>query len=245
MTPTIVARGDAQAAIVERMLGRACAGTGARIFCDQVATESAPERPSGLPDGTAYVTFPRLELGFLWPFSAPNPYDAEGDLGGLRFPYGDAFVIASLRNGYSSEAILASCFGIGWSDTWPDLEDGYARERARILALDARCDVKAAPFVLERFRKQPLFAALDAPRHETLRAIVERIAEAAGIAAAPVEPLPDDALAAIEVPIHPTVAEHFGLTWYDRDARYRNGRNALTYAQYFERMVAIGQMSRE
>lgn len=203
-----------------------------------------------LPRDASVVKFPALDLNLLWPFNRTNPYNdletPQHPWG--RFPYGDRIVINCIEQGMSAEETLAYYF-TRWDEYKPDLDRLFALEDARLLARDVRCDLKMGAYVLESFRAKRLFWTVNHPSGELLSELVMQLLRLA---------FPDDPklqgrgiqeiisqnfgyggpLGVASIPIHPKVAEHLRLTWYDPDQRHQSfDGNSYTYAEYFETMV--------
>ncbi len=49
-----------------------------------------------------------------------------------------------------------------------------------------------------------------------------------------------EVLGPIAVPIHPKVAEHFKLSWYDPNESWRYYGQTRTYTEYFREMIEYG-----
>lgn len=201
-----------------------------------------------LPKGCQQITFPSLDFNLLWPLGCVNPYnhpDAEYPEG--RFPYGDSLVVHGVEDGLSREEILALALSDAWQPHWHNLDRLFSLESARLTARDAQCDVAIAPYVFEHFRSERLFWTPNHPTNLLLAQLCSLLLERAfGSAISSLVSRrdalstigPADLLGNLGVPIHPHVAEHFGVEWYRGNQRYPyfNG-HSLTRSEYYERMV--------
>ena len=196
------------------------------------------------------LTFPTLSLQLLWPFTCVNAFSLADppEYPDGRFPYGNAIVVEYLSRGLSREQINAALHSTKWEPHWPNLDDALALETGRLEALDATCDVQIGVYILEHFRERRLFNAPNLPTNGLLEVLLERLLERAfgselavprgAIAAALASWGPRDLLGVTSVPIHPKVAEHFALAWYDPDERYALlDQSLVTYSEYYERMI--------
>lgn len=196
------------------------------------------------------IRFPSTDSNLFWPFNCVNPYNRPEPpvypFG--RFPYGDRVIVGAIERGMSASEILDYYLN-GWEEYKLDLDRLFELETARIKARDARCDVKIADFVLANFRKHRLFWTANHPTSLLLAELIERLLYASDkiqpvLQDANIEAtlaahfLPAGPLGVVGVPVHPRIAEHYGLEWYRPDERYRswNGRT-YSYAEYFEAMI--------
>ena len=204
---------------------------------------------STIPADCTRITFPSLELRSLWPFNCANPYNRPEPprYPSGRFPYGDSFILSCLEKGIDPKHILDCYLGIEWAVSWPDLENLQKEDRERLDALDARCDVRIATFVHENLQHERLFWAAHAPTNKLLCELIVRLLDRTF---APKKLVSrrvltellhrvgaEDLFGAIGVPIHPHVARHFSLQWYDAQQRYAFFGERLTYDEYFKRMI--------
>lgn len=202
------------------------------------------------------VTFPAMSFGLLWPLHSVNEFnetDPPHFPHGL-FPYGDSFIVSCVEQGVSTDDIIKLYMAQTWPTSWPDLDKLFQQETARLTQLDAKCDVKIGSYTLKHFRRQRLFAAYNCPTNALLGEVTVRLLDAALPALGDhVQKSVDevrstfarDILGAVNVPIHPLVAEHFGLLWYDREQRYNFfDQQNLSYREYFEAMIRSGTAAR-
>jgi len=203
-----------------------------------------------LPENCYIVEFPAVDLNLLWPFNCVNPYNAPDPpvfpFG--RFPYGDRVIVAAIDQDVPPDEILDYYLN-GWDQYKPDLDRLLALESARLDARDTPCDIRMAPYVMENFRKHRLFWAINHPANTLLEEIVERLLNECGrinptLADADIASTlatyfgPYGPLGAVSIPIHPRVAEHFSLEWYNLNDKFRSWDGALySYTEYFDAMI--------
>jgi hypothetical protein len=219
------------------------------VLWEQHDPRPFPHRDA-LPGDCLTVKFPALDFNLLWPFNCSNPCDEPEPpvfpFG--RFPYGDRIIIESIGKGMAPKKIL-NYYLTGWKHYGMDLDRLLQVESARLAARDAHCDVKMSGFVMENFRRQRLFWSNNHPTSALLRELIHRLLAVS----APREPLledldldatisyrfsPEGPLGVVSVPVHPKIAEHFGLTWYDAAARHQSfGGVVYSATQYFETMI--------
>lgn len=209
-----------------------------------------PQRPFPrhlLPADCSQVRFSPLDFNVFWPWTTVNPHDrrdAQHPWG--SFPYGDRVIVDCVEKGMAPADILAYYLHDAWNDYAPKLDRLLEIERRRLLARDALCDVKTAELILTNFTRQRLFWTRNHPAKLLLGETIGRILTVAArdfpvfaeldvpafVAAHSIEPF-----AALQVPIHPKVAEHFGLEWCLPDAQYAWDGRHFTYEEYFAEMI--------
>lgn len=223
--------------------------------CALVAEQHDP-RPfpyrDRLPEGCPIVSYPSVDSNMLWPFNVQNIYD-EPDPPAFpfgRFPYGDRIIAGCIKKGMKPKQILEYYFD-GWESYKVDLDRLVQLETARLRARDAHCVVKMADYVIENLAKHRLYWTSNHPSPDLLReltvrlirkcfnnnAIIEEQADIAGTIATHFGPR--GPLGVIGVPIHPKVAEHLGLAWYQPTERLPYyGDRTLAYREYYKEFVA-------
>lgn len=270
----IVVKGDAQARGIAMLFERLQAMTSAYdiVFVDsmnigpsksdlrrcaflleQFAGESLVRK---LPRHCKRITFPKLRMNLLWPLAAPNPYN-EPEPGNPLGPYpiGNSFIISGIEHGVPSGDIMRVLLAGAWSSTWPNLDALFKAETAALLAADAKCDIKVGSFVLKYFRRRRLFWSPNAPSNELLAELAYRISHAcfgretladrAAIQDAFVgSRAARDMMSHIAVPVHPAVAAHFKLEWYEPGERYPSNVSDRSLAEYYEGMIEYIQARR-
>ena len=227
------------------------------VLYEQHDPEGFPKR-AALPENCITVQFPSLDLNVLWPFTCANPYNRPEppDFPFGRFPYGDRVIIAAIDQGMKA-ADIADYYLNGWDRFKVDLDRLLAIDTARLNARDQHCQVRMAPYIVENFSKKRLFWTVDHPTTTVLEELVEELLKASGR----VDPHLADAdiastlalyfgargpLGHTDVPIHPHIAEHFGLAWYDpqENVRLWDG-NELSLEDYVIAMVNHAQAVKE
>lgn len=256
----IVLQGDAQAQALGLVLDRVarqtgsftveytCADTDAKklqralendaIFALQThENSSAPKRPRGVK----VITFPRLELKLLWPMNAANPFDSK------RFPYGDSFIVTAVQQGVAPDAIASIYLSGGWSESWPNLDKTFQSESVRLSTLDGKNDVKIGSFILKHFKRQRLFWTVNSPSNRLLAELAYRLLHSAlgpdgvppreEISAVVFEMGIVDLFGAYSVPVHPYVANHFGLQWRDAEESAIVFGEKMPYQEYVSGLI--------
>jgi hypothetical protein len=113
-------------------------------------------------------------------------------------------------------------------------------ETRRFEALDLRFGVTIGKFIVDNFRSRPLFHTVNRPGAPVLAMLLEHLFTALKIdlpsSALPVAEF--DALDAIEVPIHPKVAETLEMTWVAPDRIYKVDGRIMDWEAFVRAYIA-------
>ncbi len=220
------------------------------LLCEQHDPILFPQREA-LPQSCVTVRFPSVDFNALWPFNATNPYNpVESMFPFGRFPYSDRIVLSQIEKGKSAVEVL-EYYLTRWDEYKIDLDRLLKIEKARVFARDAKCDVAMGEHLFNEFANERPLWTINHPSRPVLKELVKRIIVAAS------ERMPDFSgvnigetvdknfvlsprgpLGVVSVPIHPMVAEHFGLTWYDPDERfYLFDGTDYSYEAYFQELI--------
>lgn len=177
---------------------------------------------------------------------------------GMRtyYPYGDAFVLGLLRMGVSKRDIIARYLELDIPSIL-DVDRIFNLNAQTMIAHERTTDVKVAAFVSERFRDQWLFQTLN---HQSNALLIEIVNQTLALLGFP--PLHASIheewaeMLSIQMPIHPSLIRHFGLTFVDASTRYtidgqllhsetgsnaemaqEMGKRRLTFEQFLERYI--------
>lgn len=226
------------------------------VLLEQHDRRDFPDREH-LPDAAVTVRFPSMDFNALWPFNRANPYNVPEppDFPFGRFPYGDHVIVGLIDKGLSAAEVLDAYIN-HWHDYAPDLDRLYKLEAGRLAARDAHCDIKMGRYITENFRRRRLFWTVNHPTSALMGELIVQLANAALADSQVVTPsdieavrgvhFPSDPLGAINVPIHPRVAQHFGLRWYDPGERYpSHGGQSYSYRSYFQTMIETSIRNKE
>jgi hypothetical protein len=227
------------------------------IFFDQHDRAPFPQADL-LSDDCARITFPSIDLNLLWPLHCVNMFNDAPTPDRLwgSFPYGDRVIVQSVESGLSAEATIGG-YAAASASQLPNLDRFEKLEHARLLARDAKCDVKFADYVLGSFRQKNLFWCVNHPTMTALAELSHRLIDAAkdrsaALAGAPIDATiaslhPEGPLNFIRVPVHPAIADTFRLEWYPRDggAHYGLRDERRSYDDYFADMAACSVRVRD
>jgi uncharacterized protein (DUF952 family) len=203
------------------------------------------------------VRFPSVDFNALWPFTCANefvrPNPPAQPFG--KFPYGDR-IIASLINEEREPQEIKRRYNAESNKHLPDLDRLLALEAARLKARESRCDVTISDIVFDRFRDVRLFWTVNHPTNALLQPLLERLIGASALKHPSLTDIQvGKALRAfgkygplgiLSVPIHPAVAEHYGLRWYDAAREVFQGWGGVSYSydEYIRALIADSLDSR-
>jgi hypothetical protein len=194
------------------------------------------------------VTFPRLSMEFLWPFTGPDARRVPEPpvYKTSRYAYADR-VAASLADANLPDDELFARYLVLSREAMPDLNRLYEDTVAAWRTREAAADIPVAQDVIDNFRSDRLFHAPGVPAGPPLirlvRLLVERTARLDETVRSQI--LADLAVIsrgytgqpAQQWPIHPAVAEAYGLKWYGPELRYRVSYNLWGYRQYMLKYI--------
>ena len=193
---------------------------------------------------------PRISLPYpvflpLWPFHCADPRNervngrlSRHTLTPIHYPYGDASVLSWLRQGRPKDEVIRRCLAFDWAAE-TDL-DGLLIKMINIQrATEAGTDVKIMDYVEEFFRSRRLFLTMNHFGNDLAIYVVDQILEMLGLHRLPAYVYTSvDQLLTPEVPIHPGIIDHFGLTFVRKDHRYRiDPFRTLTFEEYLSHYV--------
>ncbi|WP_048862357.1 WcbI family polysaccharide biosynthesis putative acetyltransferase, partial [Acidisphaera rubrifaciens] len=198
----------------------------------------------GLSPRGRVLLVPQLDNAFLWPFAGEahprntvypfhpyGPYPAE---------FGDRFLNRQIAEGVDPDVAVARYLAL-------DVNAVVRLDRLREMSiehqhhLDEATGFRMTPFV-EAYQAAPLFRTvyhfeLDL-LHELAAQVVPRIGLGAAEAAVLRRLARQNPMVDVWLPIHPAVAEHFGLSYATAATRYRYfDEGSFTFAEYARRYM--------
>lgn len=187
-----------------------------------------------LPEDCATVLVPALHFNSLWPLLANDPRNRPGPgnpYGVIPYAVGDRLAVQVIKEVTNPAERLAAYFDRNPTELI-DIERLHQVTMDEFFRRERGCDVRVAAYVLENFRKRRLFFTHAHPTPDLLRFVLIQIYGHPAVrdlfepSSAEAGDMFDQwarttyAFVGGEAPIHPAVAEHFGLQWYDPTARY-------------------------
>ena len=190
---------------------------------------------------------PHVSGEFLWPFTGreriDNPSGPGIENGVWPGEIGDAFLDRQLQADAAPEAALAAYLAV---DPALDMQLDRRYELALngLRSREAGTPYRASDLIEAHFRTEPLFRSpnhlgLRLSRHMALTLLQEigvpedALSRATEYLTTPIFPI-------TEMPVHPAVARHFGLTWATPDRRYQFYREGSVTFEAFVRQYISG-----
>ena len=223
------------------------------IVWEQIGPDYAAERAefhARRPAQARVISFPAFSMLSLWPLvGGDQRVRAEP-----RYPDGryvqPEFVAAELGTdpdvlAGSDDSIFERYMALS-AERMPDLDRRLALDMATWRRRDQQSDITVTDYLSASFRDRQLFHALDHLTGEPLGFLLKRLCQRSFGGQADLDRINgdiDSMLAFyvgadyVQTPVHPLVARHFGLKWYDPEATYRYYANEWTYRDYIVRLV--------
>ena len=191
-----------------------------------------PDFIDQLPAAAQILAIPLLSCALFW----PHAFDRPDEPAGWRFPYGDRFIAGRLKSGRNAEQAVDDYFSQDFAKTI-NLDKLLQLERYKWHRNDQDMSVRLAPFIEANLFSQRLFFTPDHPTDVLLIELANQVLAALGLA---LFNRPDwttyrHSLDGVEVPIHSSIARHFGIDWLRPDHLYTpyGGYLSLSHRDYF------------
>lgn len=192
-----------------------------------------------LPIDCRSISLPAIHFLGFWPFLANDKRNKKTEQYPFgKYFYGDGFVLDRLREGMSKEQIVEEYLTADLNQL-VDLDKLMEREIAKVRKAEAQTDVKVADFIERNYRRLRLFNTVNHPRNVLSVFLFFQILSALRL---PIPPqqfythLPEY-FSEQESPIHPFIANHFGLEFINAQTRYNHWGERLTFREYIENYI--------
>ncbi len=199
-----------------------------------------------LPGTVTRIFFPSISAGYLWPFGyLAHPRNAGVawlDSGPYPPQLGEGYLNNLIAKGVPAEEAVARYLALD-VPAQVDLDRLYELAIDRQKRRDARTGIATAPSIEAWLRETQIFLTADHPTLRLWQVQAEPVFAQLGVAPRDIAaifarlrhaPFPQD-----ELPIHPSVARHFGLRYADETTRYRYlMEGAYTFAEFIRRYAA-------
>jgi hypothetical protein len=197
-----------------------------------------------VPGNVMKMSYPLPHFHALWPFhtndtrndDSARQFNRHGDQ--PVYHYGDSYVIELLKQEVLPEEILSRYLSLDVS-TVVDLDQLMSSALSMIERCDRTCDIKAADFISTEYRVRKVFQTINHGTNLLHFYLTNEILKLLDCAPLPKIILDQTCeLIGGPMPIHPSIARHFGLTYADETTRYPldEFRN-LTFAEYISRYI--------
>lgn len=183
---------------------------------------------SKLPDHCRCIAFPAIHFRYLW----PNIYNENNQKYGVktgrkwpqeRFEWGDYWVRDRVAEGWSADKIAKEYSRIDLSmthdlDRLYDENIEYEREKEKLT------DIGLSSVVLSRIHDQHVMWTPNHPSHAILGLLANEILRLLGmnpLSQSAINTMPNAYAIDVRLPIHPSVAAHFGINMRSDEFSFR------------------------
>lgn len=229
-------------AVRDRVLGTEVF-TECGLLLHQVAS-FIPEVPfeEMLSDTCRRIKIPILWMNLFWPLYAIDPRNQpQSDYPFGLYPYGDRLVIELLNKGLSPQEVYQSYMETDLKKM-VDLDRWYEICMDSLHAIDENADIQLFSYIEQYFRERRLFVTINHSTDYLLERILSQVIEAELDASVADKNLPASTgagMGPLEVPIHPTLIDYYGLKWASKDMLYSYAGQNLTFNQYLRQYIAF------
>jgi len=189
--------------------------------------------------GVGLIRVPHVVADYLWPYAGrPHPRNrGEFAIQGGPYPadFGDSFLDSMMEDNVPEDEAVERYGTINVASA-AHVETLREARYATQMRLDEMTGLALADFIASNVGTQPLFLSRERPGLPLVRRITAMLfrrldADPGRAARVRESPFPGGSL-----PLHPSVAEHFGLTWLPEDRRYpMNDEGRFTFEEYCRR----------
>ena len=192
-----------------------------------------------LPEKLRVITFPLCYLGAMWPFDSfifgnDNVMIASG----APFAFQDG-LMARLRTEFPDpEERLARYISLDFPKP-PDLRRNSAFDANRLLRSDENHGMTIGHLMLDTFRTERLFHTITHPAPPVVEHVAWEVLKALDLTLLRSDvPKFPDFMGYYQVPVHPRIIDHFGLSYVGPLTEYAfSPTERLTFEQYFRRYI--------
>jgi hypothetical protein len=163
------------------------------------------------------MVIPLVSTAVFWPYAFDRPEEPVG----WRYPYGDRYIAARVRRGEDPTMVARDYLQANLAADM-DLDRLLAMEEKKWRQIDAASDIEITELLVADLLTQQLFFTPDHPTDVVLFHLASQIADKLGLDALE-EPdwrTHKHSLRNVELPVHPAIAQHFALTWAQREKKY-------------------------
>jgi len=219
----------------------------------QSATSLTAAERALLPQGCTTITLPRPEFNSLWPLMADDPRNVatpELPMGPIPRLFADRLA-SHIAQAEPDPDLRRAAYDATRLDSIIDLQQGHEAELRQMFLREQSCNIRIAAFVLSQFRAQRLFHTAVHPAGPVLHYMMAQILAHPTLPDLLAQPYDtalrtagaalDDAFSDIQAPIHPRVAAHFALAWWNAGLEYRwlgQGRRFSDWIEWYLRLPA-------
>ncbi len=199
-----------------------------------------------LPPGVPVVRFPSYLLTSLWPFECPDGRGVpDAAFPYTRYPLGDLIGLEIAQQGLRGALAVAAYLELS-SRKMPNLAVRLERDLERMHRHDRVCDVALGAYVEANFRRHYLFWTNGHVSRDGVLELARRVADVARPVLGGTAERAEACMAAaadfegmggLQHPIHPMVAQAYGLADCEPDRTWRWYDQDWTFFDYIEHYI--------
>jgi hypothetical protein len=192
-----------------------------------------------LRPGASLVRVPHVVADYLWPNAGrPHPLNrGEFIIPGGPYPadFGDSFLDSMMEDGVAEDEAVGRYRTINLASV-AKVENLRAARYVSQARLDEVTGLALADYIEGNFRNNPMFLSRERPALPLVRRITAMVfrrldADPGRAARVRESPFPGGSM-----PLHPSIVEHFGLSYLSGDGRYAmNDEGRFTFDEYCRR----------
>lgn len=194
-----------------------------------------------VPDTLQTLRYPCIRFASLWPFDAFNGPDdrlaRNKDYPNFEFTYFDG-LLARLRQEEPDHAARFQAYRDLDRKGVIDPKRLHAFEEKRLLAMDAKFSTTIGAYILENFRRRPVFYTTAHPNGVILNMLLKHLARELQLRRFIWPSWRLDALRNLQIPVHPKVAQALDVTWANEATRYLVRGEKITWEEYFRKYIS-------
>jgi hypothetical protein len=193
-----------------------------------------------IPDRAETHRFPMLRHSTPWPFDSHNGLpDRVAEARETSEPFFLNFdgVLGRLRREVADPADRFDRYRRLDIDWLPNVERLARFEERRLLAQDRTFGIAIGAYILENYKKRPVFHSIAHPTDALFRELLRHLASLAGHRRAWLPLRSMSGLGNVEVPVHPVVARKVGIDWATETRLYNFRTQRVTWADYTRRYI--------
>jgi polysaccharide biosynthesis acetyltransferase WcbI-like protein len=211
------------------------------VLIQDISDYSAYPLRDEIPSHVETHRFPMLRHSTPWPFDSHNGLrdrDAEArEAVDPMFPNLDG-VLGRLRREIPDPVKRFEAYRSLELDWLPDIERLARFEERRLAAMDRSYGCELGSFILENFRRRPLFHSIGHPSAELFSRLLLHLCERMKLRHARVSRAAMAQLRNIEVPVHPLVGARLGIRWATERRLYTFRNQSITWSDYTRLYIA-------
>jgi hypothetical protein len=185
-------------------------------FCLEPYLDAYEKVLATVPGRAIKIGLPLPQFFPFWPFHANDPRNVDT----VRYPYGDTFIIELLREGLPPEEIISRYLTVDLA-TRLDLDALLSSTIMHMRRSERASSVKVGDFVEQNFRNIKIFSTVNHGANKLLYHFTNqilKILDCPPISEKMLDSL--DVLVGTEMPVHPSIARHFGANYINESTIY-------------------------